>query len=283
MFKIIVCIKQVPMVSELPWDSKTGTLKRDLAQGMMDPASRRALEAALRIKEERAGKDQDTHITVISMGPPMAQEILYEAKALGADTGVLLSDRKMAGADTFLTSFILAEYIRKECPGFDLLLCGTQTSDSETAQVGPQLAGELMIPAMGYVRSIELEDGMVRVRRHVDDFMEVLEMDLPGLLTIDLGAYTPRYVPLEGIERAFQTDDIRIVNAGDLELAGEFNALKDSPTRIIDVYSPATRKENLVLKGAVKKVVGRLFDDYGKIISGAMGKDLKTHEHEGAK
>ncbi|MBI9092504.1 MAG: electron transfer flavoprotein subunit beta/FixA family protein [Desulfobacterium sp.] len=279
MFKIIVCIKQVPMVSELPWDSKTGTLKRELAQGMMDPASRRALEAALQIKEDR----DDTHITVISMGPAMAREILYEAKALGADTGVLLSDRRMAGADTFLTSFILAEYIKKECPDFDLLLCGSQTSDSETAQVGPQLAGELLIPAMGYVQSIELANGMVRVQRHVDDFMEVLEMDLPGLLTIDQAAFGPRYVALEGIERAFQTDDICVVNAEDLGLDKNFNALKDSPTRIIDVYSPATRKENLVLKGAVKKVVGQLFDDYGKIISGAMGKDLKTHEHEGAK
>lgn len=283
MFKIIVCIKQVPMVSELPWDSKTGTLKRELAQGMMDPASRRALEAALRIKEDRAGEDQETHITVISMGPEMAREILYEAKALGADKGVLLSDRKMAGADTFLTSFILAEYIKKESPDFNLLLCGSQTSDSETAQVGPQLAGELLIPAMGYVQSIELDDGMVRVQRHVDDFMELLEMDLPGLLTIDQGAYSPRYVALEGIESAFQTDDIRTVNAGDLGLGRDFNALKDSPTRIIDVYSPATRKENQVLKGAVKKVVGQLFDDYGKIISGAMGKDLKTHDHEGAK
>ncbi len=94
MLKIIVCIKQVPMVSELPWDSKTRTLKRDLAPGMMDPASRRALEAALSIKES-----QPAHIIVITMGPPMAEEILYQAIALGADRGVLLTDPKMAGAD----------------------------------------------------------------------------------------------------------------------------------------------------------------------------------------
>ncbi len=106
MLNIVVCIKQVPMVSELPWNSKTGTLKRELAQGMMDPASRRALEAALQIKEK-----QTARICVITMGPPMAEEILYQANALGADEGVLLTDRRMAGADTFLTSHILATYI----------------------------------------------------------------------------------------------------------------------------------------------------------------------------
>ncbi|MBU3951587.1 MAG: hypothetical protein KJ658_05560, partial [Proteobacteria bacterium] len=105
MFKILVCIKQVPMVSELPWDSKTGTLKRELAQGMMDPSSRRALEAGLQIKETRAELGEKTQIIVLSMGPPMAMEILYQAKSLGADKGILLSDRAMAGADTFLTSF----------------------------------------------------------------------------------------------------------------------------------------------------------------------------------
>ncbi len=268
------------MVSELPWNAKTGTLKRELAQGMMDPSSRRALEAGLQIKENRAGEGRQTQLIVISMGPPMAAEILYQARALGADKGVLLSDRRMAGADTFLTSFILAEFIKREVCDVDLVLCGSQTSDSETAQVGPQLAGELSIPAIGYASDIQLQGDMVRVQRHVDDFFEILEMDLPGLVTIDQGAYTPRYTTLGGVQDAFGVgDSITHVDAKSLGLDDTFNGVKDSPTRIVDVYSPTTQKENTILKGAAKSVVDQLFDGYGKIISSAMGKDLKTHGH----
>jgi len=276
MLNIIVCIKQVPMVSELPWDSKTGTLRREVAPGMLDPASRRALEAALRIK---AG--QPARISAVAMGPPMAEEVLYEAKARGADTGILLTDRKMAGADTYLTSFILGELIRREFPDFDLILCGSQTSDSETGQVGPQLAEELGIPDIGYARRVTIVNSSVKVERHVDDYFEVLEMDLPGLVTVDLAAYQPRYAPLEGLQAAFESTDIRIINAKALGLDNTFNALKDSPTRIIEVFSPTARKENRVLKGAVKKIVDGLFADYGKVISGALGKDLKTYAHDG--
>jgi electron transfer flavoprotein beta subunit len=277
MLNIIVCIKQVPMVSELPWNSKTGTLRREAAQGMMDPASRLALEAALHIKE-----NSDAHICALTMGPPMAEEVLHQANALGADEGVLLTDRQMAGADTFLTSHILARYIESRKESVGLILCGSQTSDSETAQVGPQLAQELGIPAVCWASRVDVKLNVVNVTRHVDDFYEELEMDLPGLVTIDLNAYTPRYLALEGIQSAFEEPEITIVDAAGLALSKKFNALKDSPTRIIDVYSPTTQKESRVLKGAVKKVVDQLFDEYGKIISSAMGKDLKTHEHNGA-
>jgi electron transfer flavoprotein beta subunit len=275
MLNIIVCIKQVPMVSELPWNSKTGTLKRELAGGMMDPASRRALEAALQIKE-----NQGAHICAVTMGPVMAEEILHQAKALGADDGVLLTDRRMAGADTFLTSLILSKFIQKEYKSFDLVICGSQTSDSETAQVGPQLAEELDIPAIGYVNQIRVKKDNIEVRRHVDDFYEILTMDLPGLITIDLSAYKPRYLALEGLEKAFENPDIKIIDAKKLGLDDSFNALKDSPTRIIDVFSPTTQNENRVLKGAVKKIVDQLFDEYGKVISSGMGKDIKTHDHD---
>ncbi|MCG6909997.1 MAG: electron transfer flavoprotein subunit beta/FixA family protein [Deltaproteobacteria bacterium] len=274
MLNIIVCIKQVPMVSELPWDSKTGTLKRELAMGMMDPASRRALEAALRLKARQAAS-----IRAVAMGPPMAEEILHQAKALGADEGYLLTDRRMAGADTFLTSHILARFIRQECRDLGLVLCGAQTSDSETAQVGPQLAEALDIPAITYVEHLEVKKNTLTARRHVDEYFEVMQMTLPGLVTIDLSAYSPRHLALEGVERAFENPSIHVLNAGQLGLGEDFSALKDSPTRIIDVYSPAAHKENRVLKGSVKQIVDRLFDEYGKVIGGAMGKDIQAHEH----
>ena len=186
MVKMVVCIKQVPMVSELPWDPATGTLKRDLAEGMMNPACRSALEAALRIREAEGGE-----ITAITMGPPMAEEVLREAIALGADRGILLTDRRMAGADTSVTSYTLARAIEKTCPGFDLVLCGFATSDSETAQVGPQLAEELDIPGVAYVDEIELSGRTVRMQRLADNFLETLEMDLPGLVTVTTGVYSP--------------------------------------------------------------------------------------------
>lgn len=272
---IIVCIKQVPMVSELPWNSKTGTLKRELALGMMDPASRLALEAGLRLKSAGQSEDRRIRVTALTMGPPMAEEVLHQAVALGADHGVLLTDRKMAGADTHLTTFILGRYIKMFESDTGLVLCGSQTSDSETAQVGPQLACELDFPAIGWASDIRLAENTLVVTRLVDDFMETLEMDLPGLVTIDQSAFIPRYAGFAGVARAFDSPRVDVMDAGRLELDRDFNALKDSPTRILDVFTPATQKESHVLKGAAKTVVDKLFTDYGEIISSAMCKDLK--------
>ena len=144
--KLVVFMKQVPAVSELPWNPKTGSLRRDRAQGMMNPACRHALEAALRLKEAHGGE-----ITAISMGPPSAEEILRQAMALGADRAVLLSDRRLAGADTPATSYTLSLAVRAMCPGFDLLLLGSHTTDSETGQVGPH-PGRGTGPALGHQR-----------------------------------------------------------------------------------------------------------------------------------
>ena len=198
MLNIVVCIKQVPMVTELPWDEKTGTLRRDLAAGMMNPACKRAVEAALQIKEK-----QDAFITVITMGPPVAEEVLREALAMGADRGILICDRILAGSDTYATSFILAEAIKKEVPDCDLILCGAYTSDSETAQVGPQLAEELNVPAAAYAENLDISGRTLRVRRLVDNFRETLEMEFPALVTISMEQYEPRYASFAGLNKAF--------------------------------------------------------------------------------
>ena len=178
MLKLVTCIKQVPMVSELPWDAKKGTLKRELAEGMMNPACKQALEAALLVKNKHKA-----HITTITMGPPMAEEVLREAVAMGADRGILLSDSNMAGGDTLATSYTLARAIEKECSDFDLILCGCYSNDSETAQVGPQLLEELNIPGVTFVDKFEIHGKIARMNRVVDNYLEVLEMDLPGLIT----------------------------------------------------------------------------------------------------
>ena len=274
MLKLIVCIKQVPMVSELPWDPRTGTLKREMAEGMMNPACKHALEAALRIKEEYGG-----HITALTMGPPMAAEVLYEALTLGADRGVFLSDQKMAGADTLITSFTIAKAIEKECPGFDLVICGSQTADSETAQVGPQLAEELGIPCASYIESLECSGRILRMTRLSDDFIETLEMDLPGLVTITTRQFHPRYALLSGLESAFRCSDITTLSADDLGLSDKQIGMKASPTQILDVFSPTAEKENHMMKGAPKKVLEEVFEKFGDKISSAMEKGLRTHEH----
>jgi len=263
------------MVSELPWDSRTGTLKREMADGMINPACKHALEAALQFKQQYGA-----NITVISMGPPMAEEILREAVAMGADRGILLTDKTMAGADTLITSYTLARAIEKKCPDFDLILCGCYTSDSETAQVGPQLTEELDIPGAAYVESIKLKGRTLIMERESDDFLETLEMDIPGLVTITTRQYAPRYASLAGLQDAFDTADVIKLSADDLNLDIKKIGMKASPTKILKVYSPTAEKENIVLKGAAKKIVDTLFDKFGDKISGAIGKDLKTHDHE---
>lgn len=273
MVKMVVCIKQVPMVSELPWDPATGALQRDLAEGMMNPACRSALDAALRIKETVGGE-----ITAITMGPPMAEEVLREAIALGADRGVLLTDRKMAGADTSVTSHALARVIEKASPGFDLVLCGCSTSDSETAQVGPQLAEELDIPGVAYVAEVEVSGGTVRMRRISDHFLETLEMDLPGIVTVTTGHYAPRYVPLGGLQAAFAAAQIVSFDAAAVGLDPERIGATGSATKIRNVFSPTAGKKNIVLTGAPKRIVEQLFERFDDKIGGAIGKDLKTEK-----
>jgi electron transfer flavoprotein beta subunit len=271
MLKMVVCIKQVPMVSELPWDPVTGTLQRDLAEGMINPACRSALEAALRIRKAEGGE-----INVITMGPPAAEEVLREAIALGADHGVLLTDRRMAGADTAVTSFTLARAIEKTFPGFDLVLCGFSTSDSETAQVGPQLAEELAIPGVAYVDEIEVAGRAVRMQRISDNFLETLEMDLPGLISVTTSAYTPRYVPLGGLQASFDAADIVSLDAAKLGLDPELIGAKGSATKILNVYSPVAKKKNIILTGTPKRIVEQLFERFDDKIGGAISKDLKS-------
>lgn len=261
------------MVSELPWDSKKGTLKRELAEGMMNPACKHALEAALLLKNQYGA-----HITALTMGPPMAEEVLREAIAMGTDRGILLSDPLMAGADTLATTYTLARVIEKECKDFDLILCGCNTSDSETAQVGPQLIEELSIPGATYIDQFELRENVLRMQRTADGFLETLEMDLPGLITLSTEHYTPRYASMTGLQDAFSDNQITQLGIADLGIDPELTGHKGSPTRILDVYAPSAEKDNIVLSGSPRKIVETLFEKFEDKIGGAIGKDLKEHE-----
>ena len=270
MLNIIVCLKQVPMVTELPWDEKSGTLRRDLAAGMINPACKHALEAALQIKEKFGA-----NVTVLTMGPPAAEEVLRESLALGADRGILISDRRLAGSDTYATSSILATAIKKDCPHCDLILCGAYTSDSETAQVGPQLAEELQIPAAAYAENIEISGRLLRVRRLMDNFRETLEMEFPALVTVSMEKYLPRYTTLAGLENAFAEGNIEIVDAEALGIGDTANGRQSSRTRVRKVYLRKAQKENVVITGAAAAVVNEFLDKYENKISAAIGKTIE--------
>jgi electron transfer flavoprotein beta subunit len=270
MLKLVVCIKQVPRVTELPWDEKTGTLRRDLAAGMMNPACKHALEAALRIKELLPAK-----ITVITMGPTAAQEVLREALALGADEAILICDRFLAGSDTFATSLVLKEAIKKKCPKFDLILCGAYTADSETAQVGPQLAEELDLPAVAYVEKLEISGRTLRVRRLVDNFRETLEMEFPALVTISMENYKPRYAGLAGLENAFEENDIAVLDGKSLGLNAASMETKGSRTKVRKVFLRKAQKGNVILQGAASHVVHEFLDRYQRKIGTVIGKSIE--------
>ena len=273
MLNLVVCLKQVPMVTELPWNEATGTLRRDLAAGMMNPACKHALEAALQIKEKLSAR-----ITVVTMGPPVAEEILREGLALGADRAILICDKLLAGSDTYATSLVLKAVIKKECPKFDLILCGAYTADSETAQVGPQLAEELDLPAAAYVERLDIQRNTLRVRRLVDNFRETLEMEFPALVTVSMENYRPRYAGLAGLEEAFDKNDVMVLDAKALGLAASLLTTKGSRTRVRQVFLRKAQKGNVLMQGTASLVVTEFLDKYQRKIGTVMGKSIEERK-----
>jgi len=236
----------------------------------MNPACKHALEAALQIKEQYSAK-----ITVITMGPPAAEEVLREAMALGADEAILICDRLLAGSDTFATSLVLKEAIKKKCPKFDLILCGAYTADSETAQVGPQLAEELDLPAAAYVEKLEISGRTLRVRRMVDNFRETLEMEFPALVTISMENYKPRFTKLAGLENAFCGNGVVVLDAAALGIKASSMEQKGSRTKVRKVFLKKAQKENVLIQGTASLVVTEFLDKYQRKISTAIGKSIE--------
>jgi len=267
--KIVVFLKQVPAVSELPWDKKTGQLKREAAAGVMDPAAKHALEAGLRLKEAHGAK-----LITICMGPPEAEEVLREAVALGADRGFLLCDPRLAGADTLATSYTLARAVGAVCPDFDLLLLGCHSADSETGQVGPHLAEELGLPAAAYVEKLELAGRKLMVERVSDEWLETLEMDLPALITVTPRAFAPRPVSMTGVEQAFGGGEVFVLSAADLRADSGHVGWAGSAGQVVRVYAPNIDKKGVLIEGAPKACARELLDRFGDRIGALLAKDL---------
>lgn len=236
--EILVCIKQVPGTSKVEVDPVTGVLKRDGVDSKMNPYDLFALETALKIKEEQGGV-----IKVISMGPPQAKDVIREAYMMGADEGTLVSDRKFAGADVLATAYTLSQGVRK-MGDFDLILCGKQTTDGDTAQVGPEMAEYLGVPHIANVLGIiEIKEKSMVLEMDMEHAVEIVEIQLPCLLTVDKDIYQPR---LPSYKRKLATKDreIKIVSFNDFEDKDEKKyGLNGSPTQVERIFPPSVNND----------------------------------------
>ena len=231
--KIAVFIKQVPAVDTVKINETTGTMEREGVEAELNPMDLHALEAAIRLKEEKPG----VCVTAITMGPPQAQKILSGAIAMGCDDAVLLSDRKFAGADTLATARVLAACVRK-LGGFDLMFAGERATDGETGQVAPAVAEFLGCPALTYVSGIEeLGSDKALVVRATEGAHETLSSPLPAMLSVIKEINRPRLTTLGGKLRA-KSVRIPVYDAADLELDENSIGLKGSPTRVSKVLYP---------------------------------------------
>ena len=237
--KIIVCIKQVPNTTEIKIDPVTNTLKRDGVPSIINPDDKTALEAALQLKEKTGAT-----VSVLTMGPAQAEKALREALAMGADEAFLLTDRAFAGSDTLATSTIIAAAIRKL--GADLVFCGRQAIDGDTAQVGPQIAEHLGIPQITYAAAIDYdaESGALIVRRQFEDRYQTLSVKGTCLVTVLSSLDKPRYMNVWDIVDQ-DSKEIGIITFADLDLNPADIGLGGSPTK---VKSTATKQFNKTIE-----------------------------------
>lgn len=252
--KIIVCIKQVPDTTEVKLDPKTGRLIRDGVPSIINPDDKNALEEALKIKDV----NPDTKVVVVSMGPPQADVAMREALAMGADEAYLISGREFGGSDTWATSYIIATAIKK-IPDYDIIFCGRQAIDGDTAQVGPQIAEQLNIPQITYVQKLDIVGDKVICERQLEDGYTVVEAKMPVLLTAIKELNEPRYMTPAGIFDAYKKEVV-IWGFEDVPVEPEKIGLKGSPTNVNRTFSPEAKGQGVMLEGADKATVKNLVD-----------------------
>ncbi len=253
---IIVLIKQVPKTTNIKLDPKTGNLIRKGLKSIINPDDLHALEAAIQIKEEK-----NAAITAVSMGPPQAVDVLTQAIGMGADKAVLLCDTAFAGADTWATSLTLSKAIEK-INNYDLIICGHQAIDGDTAQIGPQVADWLDIPQATYVKDIEsVDENEIIVKRRIEHGFERIACKLPALLTIISELNKPRYPHMgQLISACEQNSPVKIWNAADIGLKTCNIGLEGSNTHVIKTFTPNFKRQNELLQGSNKEVVSKLID-----------------------
>lgn len=262
--KVIVCIKQVPDTTDVKIDPETNTLIREGVASIINPFDAYAIEEAVRLKE-RFGATT----TVITMGPPQAQDALKEALSLGIDEAILVSDRAFAGSDTWVTSLVLAKAIEK-IADFDIILCGKQASDGDTAQVGPGIATHLNVPQATYVRKIDTlhidtAPHIIVVERLLEEGYEIVELNLPALLTVVKEINEPRMPSLKGKMRAKSAKIVNWKNS-DLNIEDSKIGLKGSPTQVVKIFTPPHKEGGKKYEGEPQEMVDSLINEIKDIL-----------------
>ena len=251
---IIVCVKQVPDSQDITIDPVKKTLNRSEARAVINPPDENALELGLSLKEKFGAK-----VTVISMGPPMAESAIRECIARGADEGILITDRAFAGADTYPTSLTLAATINKLAP-YDLIICGEETTDSSTGHVGPGIAEHLNLPQATYIVDFKYDKktNLCIAKRYIEGGFQLVQFSLPAVVTTLLNMNSPRVPTLKGKLRA-REEPVKVWKLTDIGLPPEWVGLKGSPTKVDKIKTEEFETRNTVyLEGTVEHICEEL-------------------------
>ncbi len=257
---IVACIKQVPETTDVKINPETNTLIREGVESIVNPFDTYAIEEALRLKEKLGAK-----VTAVSMGPPQAEKALREAVSMGVDEAVLISDRAFAGSDTWATSYTMAMAIKK-LGNVDVILCGKQASDGDTAQVGPGIATHLEIPQITYTRKIEeITETEITAERLLEGGYEVIKAPLPCLLTVVKEINEPRLPSLKG-KMAARKAEIPTWGASDIGAEHSKLGLEGSPTKVVKIFSPPPRGGGEILEGEPSETVPQIVEKLKDIV-----------------
>jgi len=261
--KIIVCVKQVPDTKGGVKFNPDGTLDRGAMLTIMNPDDKAGLEAALRLKDQYGAE-----VTVLTMGLPKAEDVLREAIAMGADNGILVTDRVLGGADTWATSTTIAGAIRN-IKDYDIIITGRQAIDGDTAQVGPQIAEHLGLPQVSYAENVEIDGDCLKVQRQFEDRYHIIKVKMPCVITALAELAEPRYMTVGGIVDAYDSKEVKVWGLEDLkDTVDEANiGLKGSPTRVKQSFTKQPKAAGTVLKDltpdeAVDAIVAKLKEKY---------------------
>lgn len=251
--KIVVCIKQVPDTNEVRIDPVKGTLIRDGIPSIMNPDDKAGLEAALRLKDKYGA-----HVSVLTMGPGQADDILREAMAMGADDAYLVTDRAFGGADTWATSCTLAAAVSKL--EYDLIITGRQAIDGDTAQVGPEMAEHLGIPNISYAQELEIDGDDVVVLRQYEDRDHRVRVKMPALITALSELNEPRYMTPGGIFDAYREKNVVEWNRVDVPVEDSNIGLAGSPTRVAKSFPKSVKAPGMKIQEGVEESVQFIVD-----------------------
>lgn len=257
--RVALCIKQVPDTADIKW-TENNTIQREGVESVINPFDTYAIETAVRLKE----KIKDVNITVLTMGPPQAADILKRAVSMGVDEGFLVSDRRFAGADTVATSRTLAGAIKEKIGDVDLIICGQFATDGDTAQTGPSIAQHLNMPQVTYVKEITgYKDGVMTVKREVEDGVEIVKVKLPAVLCMLKCEYEPRRPLISGFINAHKSE-IKTYSLEDIKLSAEEVGMKGSPTYVSKAFRPEQKQGGEIITPATSQEGAGIIADFVK-------------------